>query len=125
MITVVIFWLIGLAVTSFTLISVCICLFFALPTTRRLTREGVLVSPNPLTKRYLTSVFLLSGIFTIISALVYYFGNDHAMKGYIGGAVVSLLFGIWKTGANKTNMGEYLEQNQRYMTHENVNNLKK
>jgi len=123
MITAIIFWFVGLIVGAFTLVQISICLFFALPTAWKMTREGFLVSPNPLTRRYLISIVVLLVIFGFISVLVYFFGPGNAIGAYIGGIVISLLIGIGKVGANKTNTSEFLETNKAYLSPGNTGHI--
>lgn len=115
MLVAILFWFVGLMVSSFTLIPICICIFFAFPFTRHLAKNDALVANHPIYKNYTVSVVVLTVIWLVVFGLIAVFGSTSALRGFIGGAVVTLLFGIWKTGKNQNNLSEYLEKNKTYI----------
>lgn len=110
----ILFGLLGLFITSFTLIPVCICIFFAIPFTRGFAKEGRLLSNHPIYKNYIVSIVSLSIIWVVTYLLVSYFGTESMIRGFIGGTIFSLVIGIWKTGENNDNVSEYLKKNKQY-----------
>ena len=125
MLIAIIFVIIGVVVTSFTLISILICFVFGIPTTKKLERASMLVNNHPIIKRYLISIGLLLSIFLIILALICLFGSPGALGGYIGGSILALFFGIGKIKKNKDNIADYINTQSRYFSQpvENVINF--
>lgn len=115
MVTTTISFIVGLFVTSFTIIPICICLFFAIPFTRRLSKGGGLVEGHTVYRKYLVSIALLTFIYVMVTWFVVSIGSSNVSDGYFIGTLVSLIFGIWKTGANPNNMSEYLESNKKFL----------
>ena len=110
----ILFWFLGLFVTSMTLISSLICLFFGIPTTNKLQKVNMLIQNNSIIKRYFISFGLLILIFIIISFLIYQFGSDTIIHGYFGGMIFSILIGIWKIGKSKDNISDYVKTQHQY-----------
>lgn len=111
---------IGLFVSSFGLLQALICIFFGIPTARKLTSQGVFVNPNPIAKRYFISASILFLIFIGISFVVYIFAPDSIFKGYSVGAVLTLILGLGKIGGNKNNISDFLATNKKYINSENL-----
>jgi hypothetical protein len=108
-----IFWILGLIVTSFTLIPSIIIIRFGIPMTKELEREKMLVHNHTIVKKYLISILVLTMVFAIITGLLY-ISTEHGFRGFIGGSIFSLLIGIWKTGNNKDNVDDYMRTNKRF-----------
>ncbi len=108
------FWFVGLFLTSFTLIPVTIIFRFAIPFTRDLEKKDFLMGNHKIIKRYLISTVILMSVF-LTFLFILYFTTSSGFKGFIGGSVISLLFGILKTGKNKENVSDYLETNKHYL----------
>jgi hypothetical protein len=83
------------------------CLFFAIPTTKKLQRANFLIENNAIIKKYMVSICLLSGIFLVVSGLIFLFGSSNAQIGYGVGILLAILFGIRKVGNNPDNVSEY------------------
>jgi len=109
-----IFWIIGFAVTIFTIIPALICLAFGIPTTKKLERANMLINNHPIIKRYWISIGILMIVFVSVLGLIYIFGSVHALRGYVGGSVLALIVGIWKIGKNKNNLADYVNTQSRY-----------
>ena len=110
----------GLFVSSFGLIQVLICIFFGIPTAKKLTRQGIFVSPNPIVQQHVLSATVLLLIFVGISFAVYSFAPNTIFTGYVIGVVLALIFGLGQIGGNKNNMSDFLEQNKRYVNKESL-----
>lgn len=108
-------WLAGLIVASFTLVQSGIIIFFGIPTTRKLTSEGVLKKDNPINKRHLISLAILLTLFAGIICAIY-FWLPGAFVGFLVGTGLVLLFSLGKLGANNNNVSDYMETNRRYLT---------
>jgi len=111
---------VGLFVSSFGLLQALICIFFGIPTAKRLTRQGVFVNPNPIARKYVLSASILSFIFVGISFAVYSFAPEAIFTGYVAGAVVTVIFGLGQIGGNKNNVSDFLETNAKYLSKENL-----
>ena len=108
-------WLIGLAITSFTLVPIMIIFFFGIPTTRRLTKDGTLQVGNPIIKNYFISVLILGLIFAGAWWVISNFFPS-LLVGFWIGAVISVFLGLGKSGANDNNLSDYLETNKKYIS---------
>ena len=114
MLIAIIFWIIGLVVTSFTLISALICFAFGIPATKKLKRANMLVDNHSIIKRYWISISILVIVFVVSLGLIYVFGSVHALRGYISGIIFAFIFGIGKIGRNKNNIADYIDTQGRY-----------
>ena len=108
-----IFWLIGLFVTSFTILPILIILRFGIPFTKELEEKNLLVENHKIIKNYKTSIILLLSIFTILT-IILFFTTESGFRGFIGGCIMALIIGIWKTGKNKSNIADYMQTNDRF-----------
>jgi uncharacterized membrane protein YczE len=111
------FWLIGFVVFTFTCIQMMVIPFFGIPTTIKLNRLKSL-KKNSIIRNYFISILILSAIFIGIT----YFVKEKFptyFSAYIIGCVISLLFGIGKTGRNRNNIEDYLESNKKYLNKSN------
>jgi len=106
-------WFMGLIIGSFCLIPVAIILFFGIPFTKKLTKEGSLSKDNPIIKNYLKSVLILLLVFGLVTWGASYLSQP-IFIGYAVGLGTTLLFGLGKSGSNRANMSDYLETNKRY-----------
>lgn len=107
-------FILGLIICSFSLLQVLICIFFGIPITIKLTREGVLVRPNPIVKRYFLSIFILLTIFVTMTTLFYLYSPEFIFNGYVVGVVITLILAIGKFGKNQNNIDDFIETNSRY-----------
>lgn len=103
--------MVGLGVTSFTLIPILIIVRFGIPNTKYLERLKSLPKDNHIIRGYLFSTILLGGIYFLL------FGGTVILSqmlhsGYILGTVGALLLGLGKTGNNPQNASDYLERNK-------------
>jgi len=113
-------WVAGLLIGSFCLIQIAIILFFGIPFTKKLNKEGSLRKDNPILKNYLKSVLVLFSIFGLVTWGILSL-NHPTLIGYAIGLGTSLLFGLDKSGSNHSNATDYLEVNKKYFTNENNN----
>ena len=107
------FWLIGLGITSFTLIPVLIILAFGIPTTQKLEKLKLLKADNGIVKRELISLIILTVVFLaiiIITLIVY----PNGLIGLLFGGCMVFIFGIGKIGRNEANISDYIETNKEY-----------
>lgn len=111
MIIAIIFWLLGLVISSFTILPVFIILLFAIPTTIKLERVNLLVTHNSINNKYIRSIIILICIY-LISFCFTYFISIHAIQGFIGGTVIALVFSMGKLG--KSNLRDYLQTQSKY-----------
>lgn len=112
-ILIAIFWLIGLGVTSFTLIPILIIIAFGIPTTKRLEKLKVLKPANGIVKRYYISLVLLSIVFLAMIAITSALFPNGLIGILFGGGMVFLL-GIGQVGRNEKNISDYVEVNKEY-----------
>lgn len=109
-----IFFIIGVFITSFTVIPILIIIFFGIPHTLKLERLGMLKNGNGIIRGYIISMLLLSTIFIGATYLVYRFVNN-SFIGYAISVVFVLVFGIGKVGNNRNNLSDYIETNKRHL----------
>ncbi|MFS8159416.1 MAG: hypothetical protein ACMG6E_04225, partial [Candidatus Roizmanbacteria bacterium] len=115
-------WLIGLFVTSFTLIPVLIILAFGIPTTKRLEKLKVLKENNGIVGKYYISMVLLSTIFLAMLFITNTVFPNGLIGIIFGGGMVSL-FGLGQIGLNEKNVQDYVETNKDKFQ-ENVQTVK-
>ena len=118
----IIFWIIGLVVGSFTLVQIVIILRFGIPITKKLERAGYLTENNPIIKRYLISIAILTIEFFCITLGTYLFINTGFVS-LVVGIVWSFVFAVDKTGNNKNNFSDYLETNKQHFVSDADKNL--
>lgn len=111
----VLFWIIGLTITSYTVIVILIILFFGIPATLRLERLKML-GPNRINKRYGYSILALATLFLVVSAVIIDIALESGLKGYLGGAGLALIAGLGKVGRNRDNIAEYIKINAKDLT---------
>lgn len=104
-------WLVGGLVCSYSLLQILIILFFGIPITLKLNRQGLLKKHNKILKNYLFSLLILLLIFFGILYIVYNLFNV-AMSGFIFGVLWALFLGLGKIGKNVNNTTDYLQLNQ-------------
>ncbi len=109
------FWILGLILTSFTLLPILIILVFGIPTTNKLTRKSLLKPDNGIIKRYLTSITILFVIFVGTVVIILWL-IPNGIIGFGIGTVLTLIFGVSKLGKNVNNVSDYLEVNERHFT---------
>lgn len=110
----IIFWIIGLGITSFTIIPIFIIFFFGIPTTKKLEKINMLKENNGIIKRYFFSILILFIIF-LTSIMITFLFFKTGFGGFLGGAIISL-FGLGKIGKNKNNIDDYIKVNERFFT---------
>jgi hypothetical protein len=106
-------WIFGIIVGSFFLIQPLIILFFALPTTIRLNKSGLMQSYTPLIK-YSTSFFLLSGLFALSTWIVFSYFPTYKIP-YLIGVGITLLMSFSRLGVNEDNLSNFYESNRQYL----------
>jgi hypothetical protein len=107
-------FIVGMLVTSFTVIPCLIILVFALPHTAKLKKQGLVKPQSDIVKNYLISLVLLMGIFTIAIALITFFAPSLTI-GFVVAIVITVLLGSGNLGENESNSSEYLTKNQQYL----------
>ena len=122
MIVNIFFTFLSFFISSFTLLPICICLFFAIPSTNKLFNDGFISDENKnlIVKRYALSVFLLSCIYIGIICLVYYFLGLKFLKLYVLGSLLVFILGRLKGPLilNKNNYDEYMQAVGKYIKKE-------
>ena len=111
----VILFVVGLLVASFTIIPVLIILFFGIPLTNKLEKKGLLKHKNGIKKGYTFNVI----IFPLVYLGILWVINNYFPAGTMGfliGTGSSLFFGLGQVGANKNNIADYFQVNQRHFT---------
>lgn len=104
-------WIIGACVGSFFLIQPLIILFFGLPTTLKMKRQGIIGNTSRMVLSYLLSVVVLGALFVASVWTIDNFFPSLALGFWIGVVIVFLL-GLGKLG-KKHNMSEFIEKNMR------------
>ena len=113
-IALIIFFIIGLMVTSFTLLPVLIIFNFGIPFTNKLEEKKVLNKNNGITRRYLISALILSVIFITMLFVTYnYF--PAGLWGLIIGGGMAIMFGLGKIGENESNVADYFKNNEQHL----------
>jgi len=105
--------LIGMAITSFTVIQIGIVLFFGIPTTSKLNKARLLKEPNPIQKGNLISLVIWSGIYIGAFLLLQYWSTN-VFSGFLVGTVIIILLGLRQFGANSNNVSDYVASNERF-----------
>lgn len=102
-------FLIGLAAGALLLVQSFIVLFFGIPFTFRLRRLGIMSGRGPIAS-YCVSLLLLPLIFAgACFGMLSWF--PHNMTAYWVGASWAFVLGMFRCGANTTNIKEYIESN--------------
>jgi hypothetical protein len=103
--------MVGLGITSFTLIPILIIIRFGIPNTKFLEKHKSLPKNNHIIRGYLISVMLLGGIYSLL-----FWGTEALSQmlhsGYLLGTIGTLILGFGKTGNNPQNASDYLETNK-------------
>lgn len=110
-------FIVGIGITSFTLLSAVICLTFCIPLTKELDRADLLVKNNPIIKHYFRSILFLTIIFFGITFLIYRFGSSIVQIGYVLGFIYvffKIIFDINQIYINQENVSDYIENNSKY-----------
>lgn len=106
-----IFWLVGLFITSFTLLPILIIFAFGIPTTKKLEKMKLLKQNNGIIRGYFISLIILSIIFLImimITKSIY----PNGLIGILFGGGMVLLIGLGQIGKNAKNISDYVETNK-------------
>jgi hypothetical protein len=112
-----VFFLVGLAITSFTLIPVLIILFFGIPLTNKLEKKGLLKKSNGIKRGYMFNIIVFPIIYIVIFWAISRF-FPYGTVGFLAGTILALFFGIGQLGTNKNNVSDYFEVNKRHFTAE-------
>lgn len=103
--------LVGLGVTSFTIIPILIIIRFGIPNTKFLEKAKSLPKNNHIIRGYLFTSLFLGSVYCLlfwISGLL----SQMLHSAYILGTVGTLVMGLGKTGANPQNQADYIETNK-------------
>lgn len=115
----ILFWFVGLTITSFTLISIITIFRFAIPFTRELSKKNLLKANHGIARRYLISSLILFFVY-LFTVLALYWTTDGGFKGFVGGSIFSLILGVLKTGKNQDNIRDYMQTNSRYFIEKEI-----
>lgn len=113
------FWIIGLFLTSFTLIPILIILRFGIPFTKTLETEGKLKSEHGITKKYTRSLIILFSVFVLVALLVHTYFPAYQLW-FLFGAGITLLTAFGKTGYNDNNHRDYWDSNKDLVVKDNT-----
>ncbi len=117
-----IFFLIGLAIASFTIIPILIILKFGIPFTKTLEKKGVLNKNNGIVKGYLITLLILPLIFLSAITITFIFFSTYLI-GFLIGVGMTLLFGIGQIGENENNIKDYFQTNEKHLNNTNIDKL--
>lgn len=109
-----VFWMIGLMVTSFTIIPILIILNFGIPITKKLEKLKAIKKENGIIKRYSITILFLGTIFLGMLLITNNFFPNY-IYGILFGGGMALFFGIGKTGQNPENFSDYIQTNSKYL----------
>jgi len=109
-------WIIGIFITSFTLIPILIIIFFGFPVTKKLNNHGLLKKGNKIIRNYLFSLLILSTILLITLYILYSFFIGMVFAGFVWGGIMVIIFGAGKIGKNPNNITDYLQVNRNQFT---------
>jgi len=112
-IIITVFFLIGVGITSFTLLPILIVLVFGIPTTKKLEKMKLLKEKNGIIKGYLASLLILPIIFLVTILITISFFPSGLAWFLIGGGMV-LLLGIAQIGKSDGNIRDYMETNKQH-----------
>lgn len=122
MIISIFFIFLSFVVSSYTLLPICICLFFAIPSTNKLFNGGFISNENKnlIVKRYFLSAFLLFCIYIGLLCLIYYLLGIKFLKLYGVGSLLVFVLGRLKGPLilNKDNYDEYIQMVDKYIKKE-------
>ncbi len=102
-------WVVGIVAASFLLAPPIIILVFGIPFTYEMKRQGVLTGSSP-AGRYLASLFLLLGLFVVVSWGIWHFFPAYVW-GYVVGLVLTFVPSLRKCGRTQANIADFLATN--------------
>ena len=111
----ILFFWVGLLVTGFTLLSILICIFFAIPSTVKLKKAGFLIERAPIIRNYWITVFILLIVFSGVTLSIFSFTSALSIKGYMLGLIFVFVFGLRKVGTNPDNVSDYISTQLSYL----------
>lgn len=115
-------FLLGSFISSFTIIPIFIIFRFGIPTTKTFVNRGWIIKNNGIIKKYFISVAILFIIYC--STILITKNISHMLySGVIWSSILTLIFGIGKTTANKDNMADFLDTNKNKLTDEGKKTL--
>ena len=106
-----IFWLIGLGITSFTLIPILIIFIFGIPTTRMLEKLQLLKIKNGIVRRYSISLVILTTVF-IITIIIIFKVYPNGLFGFFFGGGMTFLLGMGSLGKTEGSIEDYIATNK-------------
>lgn len=122
MIILIVSFIFGMIIASYTLLSAVICLVFCIPLTVELERENMIAKNHPIISKYLGSILILFVIFFGITFSIFKFGSPAVQIGYTLGFVYvffKIIFNKSQIGINQGNVSDYIK------TASNVKHFKK
>jgi len=105
-------WIVTVLLASFTVVPIMIILFFGIPFTLKLRKEGALGGYQPI-KNELISMIFLGFVFALYTWAILTFTSLGVA--YIVGLGMVVLLSLGKVGNNPSNMADYLETNKRFI----------
>lgn len=107
-------WMAGGFIFAFTVVPILIIIFFSIPMSISLNKQGKLKSLTPI-RNNIISVMILGLIFSIIIWLTKKYLPNSVLYGFLFGCATALLFSLGKLGSNTDNKSDYLETNKDYI----------
>lgn len=111
----IIFFVIGFFISLFTILQVLIILFFGIPTTKKVERQGLLKKENKIIKNYCVSLVVISLIYVGTAFAIYIFFPNN-FPPFVAGVIPTLFMGLGKIGKNKDNISDFVETNKEKFT---------
>lgn len=111
----VIFFSLGFVASLFTLLQALIILFFGLPTTKLIERQGYLKKDNGIVRNYYLSLFVMVLLYLGITFLIGVFFSNNLMN-FVYGIIPTILLGLGKIGRNKDNISDFVESYKEKFT---------
>ena len=115
--------IIGYVAGSFGVIQLLVILFFSIPTTIKLKKQGAFKGSTPLVSD-LISLCVISMIFFGVSFVFVKFFSDYQIAYWIGVSFV-VLMGLGRIGGNANNVSDYMSNNAKYFKPEFLGDINK
>ena len=116
-------WIVGIVIGAFCIGQLLIIIFFSIPTSVRLRAQNILGTNKPIISD-LFSLLIITVILVAVSFLVIKFFPKFIIGYFIGLAITSFM-ALGKSGANPSNLADYLENNERFLPKDYVEEIKK
>lgn len=101
-------WFVGMLLFSFGISQILICLFCAIPATKKFSKK-LLVDSGYIYKRCAITILLWTIISLGVIFAVIRFANFYGQTGFLAGVVMTLVMSLGKFGMNSDNMADYFQ----------------